>query len=281
MFCGVGIANVFNFRIDHCKFQDMCGSAIWAGDDNGGTGSFQYTSESSCGVVDHCVLNNTVGYPGFWDYDARTLGYGIGLRKWACNIWEPVQNIWGKYRNYTVFIEDNYFSKWRHVVCSNDGFHYVFRNNIVDADYSQGSVDGHGSYADDSHPLAVGTRCVEVYNNIFKDPDPTWWNETSNRNWALNIRGGSWLVYNNTFIGYSHVLDFNNDWGNYAPYSPQSAVNQTYVWNNTLNGATLIHYNADSVVNVNYFLRAPNQIQDGLTYTPYTYPFPLASGPNP
>jgi hypothetical protein len=277
MFIAVNIGDVFNFRVDHCNFQDICGSAVWAGDNNGGTGTNQYTVDSSCGVIDHCILNNTYGYPGFLNYDQRTLGYGIGLRKWATSCWEPAQTVWGKYTNYTVVIEDNYFSKWRHCVCSNDGYHVIFRNNVVDKDYGDGSIDGHGSYADDSHPLAVGTRCWEVYNNTFQNPDLTWasqeWNGYA---WALNIRGGSWIVFNNTFIGHWEMLDFNNDWGNYAPYRPDCAVNQTYIWSNNFSG-TMIHYNADSVQNVNYFLRAPSIGQDGLTYSPYIYPSPLAT----
>jgi hypothetical protein len=157
-------------------------------------------------------------------------------------------------------------------VASNDGFHYVFRHNTVEGDYAIGSIDGHGSYADGNHPYAVGTRAVEVYNNLFKNPDTTY----TNVPWALNIRGGSWIVTNNTLIGYYALCDLNNDWGNYEPYCLQCRINQTYIWSNNLGGAILIKYNKDSTVNVHYFLRAPNQQQDGFEYKPYSYPHPLA-----
>jgi len=288
MFEGLKIEDTFNFRVDHCIFQDMCSNAIWAGDSNDGTGGGEYVgaNDTSCGVVDHCVLNNTYGYPGFLYYESRTLGYGIALRRWACNVWEPLASVWGHYTNYTIFIENCYFSKWRHIACSTDG-HIVFRYNVVDKDYGDGSTDGHGSYAEETHPDAVGTRCWEVYNNTFSDPDLTWakmeWNGYA---WALGIRGGSWIAYNNTLTGKWQLLDFNNDWGNYEPYRPDCAVNNTYLWSNTLNGSAIqdpyrIHYNADSLENINYFWRMPTQGQDGITYTPYPYPMYLTGDESP
>jgi hypothetical protein len=277
MYIGVAIEKILNFRVDHCNFQDLCGSAIYVG-----LWMDYYNRNNSSGIVDHCRLVNSYGDPGFFvgdeeHYDIRTLDYGIALRRWACDVWDPnILNIWGHYTPYTVFIEDNYFTKWRHGVCSNDGFHYVFRNNVVEGGYGISEVDAHGSYADNSAPYAVGARCMEIYNNIFKNPDMTWLED--NDPWAINLRGGSGIIFNNTIIGYYGLIDFNNDWGNYNPYVPKCAVSQSYIWNNNLNGATLIHYNADSVENVDYFLRAPNMQQDGLVYTPYTYPHPLNVG---
>ena len=264
---GLDIMHILNFRVDHCHFQDMCGTAIFAGNE-----MINYNRRVISGVIDHCRIVNSYGDPGFPNYDTRTLDYGIGLRRWACDIWDyNLSKVIGRYNNYTIFIEDNYFSKWRHCVSSNDGIHYVFRHNIVEGDYGIGSIDAHGSYADDSHPYGVGTRCIEVYDNIFQNPDTTW----EDRNWAINLRGGSGIIFNNTLKGYYALMDLNNDWGNYAPYCPQCLINQTYIWNNNLGGGILIHYNADSIQNVNYFLRAPNLGQDGFTYTPYPYPHPL------
>ena len=272
MYYGIYLEQCLDFRIDHCDFQDICGSAIWVDGYDGGTGGYQYTENNCSGVIDHCILNNTYGDPGWQVYENRTLGYGIGMRRWACDVWDTnVSSFWGQYTNYTIVIEDNYFSKWRHSTCSNDGFRQIVRFNIFEGCYGIGEVDGHGSYADDYHPNAVGTRSMEIYNNTFQNPD-TRWNANT---FALNIRRGSVLAFNNTLIGYYGLLDFNNDFGNYAPYCPQCAVNDTYVWNNNLGNGTLIHYDADSVENVNYFLRAPNLQQDGLTYTPYPYPDPL------
>jgi len=267
-YAGISISKVLNFRVDHSDFQDLAGSAIFAGS----LPLVSYNRGNCSGVIDHNILNNTYGDPGFMNYDDRTLGYGIEMRRWASDVWDPtLTNIIGHYTPYTVFIEDNYFSKWRHGADSNDGIHVVFRHNIVDGGYGIGEVDGHGSYADSSNPYAVGTRCIEVYNNTFQNPDARWNSET----FALNLRGGSNIVVNNTIKGYYGLLDFNNDWGNYVPYVPKCAVNQTYVWNNNLGSGILIHYPGDSQENVNYFLRAPNLQQDGFTYTPYPYPNPL------
>jgi hypothetical protein len=275
MSLALSLYKVRSFRIDHCCFQDIAGSGVWV---DAALGTGDYTTLNSSGVVDHSVFNNTVGYPGFANYNARTLGYGIGLRKWPTSLWDTdLTNIWGQNTLYTVFVEDNFFSKWRHVTCSNDGFHVVFRYNNVTGDYGQGSLDGHGSYADETNWDAVGTRCMEAYNNTFEYPDLTWGNETENKNWALNIRGGSWIVTNNTFINWTHILSFNNDWGNYAPYTPLSAVNFTHIWSNSIGASTMILYNADSVLERDYFYHEPNATQSGYPYASYEYPNPLTT----
>jgi hypothetical protein len=261
-----------DFRIDHCCFQDLAGSGVAI------SGESEHNRRVYRGIIDHNVFNNTYGQPGFGSspggYNNRTLNYGIMLRRWACDVWDySLTNIHGKYTNYTVFIENNYFSKWRHCICSNDGFHVVARYNIVEGDYGY-SFDGHGSYADDYRPYAVGTRAWEVYNNTFKNPDTRWTTQPV----ALNIRGGSWIVTNNTLIGYYALCDLNNDWGNYEPYCPQCHINQTYIWNNNLGGAQFVKYNSDNTLNVHYFLRAPNLTSDGFEYIPYVYPHPLTQG---
>jgi hypothetical protein len=159
--------------------------------------------------------------------------------------------------------------------------HGIVRFNNFTGSYGIGEIDGHGSYADTpSHDYAAGTRCIEVYNNTFQNPDDRWHNTP----FALNIRGGSWLATNNSLLltsggkNYTDLLDFNNDWGNYVPYAPWCFISKTYVWNNTLNGADIIHYNSDNTENVDYFYRAPSIAQDGIAWTPYTYPSPLAVG---
>lgn len=266
---GLFLHDVLDFRVDHCNFQDMAQSAIWAG-----SPMKSYNHGVISGVIDHCRLVNSYGDPGWPDYATRTLGYGIGLRRWACDLWEPdVSKVVGKYNNYTVFIEDCYFSKWRHCVASNDGIHYVFRRNVVEGDYAIGSVDAHGSFADASQPYAVGTRAIEVYDNVFKNPDTTW----NSKPWAINLRGGAGIIFNNKLEGYYALMHLNNDWGNYDPYCPQCLINDTYIWNNNLGGGLLIDYIADSVENVNFFLRPPSLAQDGWEYTSYPYPHPLVT----
>jgi len=255
-----------DFRVNHCNFRDLGGTAV------GISGHAEYNRRVYRGVIDHNRFTNVVGDPGFMNYEIRTLGYGIILNRWASDLWDStVTNVIGQYTNYSIYIEDNYFSKWRHSVSSAGGFHYVFRHNVVEGDYATASVDGHGSYADDYHPYAVGTRAIEIYGNTFKDPDTTW----TAVPWAINHRGGAAIMYNNTLEDYYALCDLNNDWGNYEPYRPDCLINDSYIWGNTLNGADLIKYNADSVEDVNYFLRAPTVEDDGFTWESYPYPHPL------
>ena len=59
--------------------------------------------------------------------------------------------------------------------------------------------------------------------------------------------------------------------------TPLRPMNDLWIWGNTFENVATPFHNADGyyVENVNYFLRAPNQAQDGFTYTPYIYPHPL------
>jgi hypothetical protein len=261
-----------DMRVDHCNFQDLCGHAV-----SFATTEAEHNRRPVSGVIDHNRMVNTIGIPA--PYEAITVGYGIIMRRWTCDVWEAnAANVFGRYNNYTVVIEDNYFSKWRHCTSSNDGIHQIVRHNIFEGCYGYGEVDGHGSYADEgTRSYAVGTRAMEVYENIFKNPDTSWTTPGSwdSKSFAINIRGGSIIATNNTLIGYYALCDLNNDWGNYVPMAPQCFISQTYIWGNNLGGAYIIRYNSDNTENVNYFLRAPNLVQDGFTYTPYPYPHPL------
>jgi hypothetical protein len=281
-YCGVAIYNcawgdtvttgMQNIHVHHCNFQDMCGSAI----------SMQPLESSNhnrrpvSGVIDHNRLVNTIGF-GIGDPDEwndRNLTYGIAIGRWACDVWDTnLSNVLGQYTNYTVIIENNYFSKWRHCVAINHGIHVILRFNIVEADYGSASFDSHGSYADGSYPDAVGTRCTEIYNNTFKDPDPRY---QPGSTWCVNFRGGCGVIYNNTAVGYYDFVRLQNDAGNYAPYSPQCHINNTYIWDNSFDGGGQLAKNVyDSILNVNHYLRAPTQGQDNFTYVPYVYPDPI------
>jgi len=267
VYTGILIDDVLDFRVDHSCFQDIAGSAIWAGSEP----ARDYNHGVVSGVIDHNIFKNTYGDPGFMSYPG-TLGYGIGMRRWACDLWDSdISNIIGHYNNYTIFIEDNYFSKWRHSVCSNDGLHYVFCHNTIEGDYGIGSIDAHGSYAEDNHPYAVGTRAIEVYENEFLNPDKTWHPQP----WAINFRGGGGAIFNNTIEGYYGLVEINDDYGN-IHYVPKCHTNNLYIWGNTLGeGVNLFSMIYDSEENVHYFLRAPNLGQDGFEYTPVPYPHPL------
>jgi len=265
MYIGLRIYEVQNFRVDHCNFQDIAGSAIRAG-----SGPIYPNRKVISGVIDHCRLVNSIGLPA--PYASRTLDYGINLRRWACDVWDyDITNVFGKYNNYTIFIEDNYFSKWRHDVASNDGIHYVFRHNLVEGDYGYGSVDAHGSYAVVGM-LGVGTRAVEIYENVFKDPITL---PDMSPPWAIHLRGGSAVVFNNIVQGYNDFLALSNDVGN-RELCPQCFTSDTYIWNNDIGAAHFWQYlELGLIEGDHYFLRVPNLAEDGFEYMPYPYPHPL------
>jgi len=151
MYIGVDIWNVANVRIDHCYLRNVCGDGIFfRASDNQGIS----------GVVDHCKLINSYGIPH--QYLERTVGYGIGFKSYIPTLWESTDKVLGKYTNYSVFVEDSYFEKWRHVIATSNGMHYVFRYNTIQYDYACFSIDNHGNYN-------MPTRATEIYGNELLD----------------------------------------------------------------------------------------------------------------
>jgi len=254
----VQMHSIIDFRVDHCFFKNTAGIAVDVKAPANG---------DCCGVIDHCKLINDYGYVE-WDYAQCTVHYGIMIRAVGTTRWEDnIENVLGKYLSYTVFIEDCYFSRWRHCVSSNDGVHYVFRHNAIEKDSVVGSVDAHGAYD------YVGTRAIEIYNNSIIDPvlnhHPQNWDSTTPSNgeegYAVNWRGGGGVFFNNLVRGYEvgvYLMMEGSD--------PKYQTHDAYIWNNTFAGCTynrLAHSGIDR--NVDYFLYAiPG-------YTPYPYPHPL------
>jgi len=263
------IWNIIDFRVDHCFFNNMAGMCVDVRAPANG---------DCCGVIDHCKFVNNWGYVE-WSHVECSVIYAICIRAIGTTRWEDdITNVIGHYTPYTVFIEDCYFSRWRHCVCSLDGTHYVFRHNIIEKDSVVGSLDGHGTYD------YVGTRAIEIYDNQIIDPISNMhsqnWDSTTPVDWhdegiGINWRGGGGIVYNNIIRGYKLGLTMTDE-GEVQKCYPHDV----WIWNNTwVNVQSPIsttyqgHYNIRE--NVDYFLRAPNQEQDGFEYTPYPYPHPL------
>ena len=143
----IHIEGVLPFRIDHCHLLNL-------------GGALQAEGYKRSGVIDHCVIENPVGGSIVWN--SRTIHYGLQQgRGYLTTDWESdISKVLGKYLDYTIFIEDNYLSKFRHCVTANNGAHYVFRHNTVEGDYGFGSIDTHIG----NSPTQVGTRAVEAYN---------------------------------------------------------------------------------------------------------------------
>jgi hypothetical protein len=250
----INVWEVVNFRIDHCYFRDTTGGIQVIGSAN-----------SRCsGVIDHCKLINTRAYvePSILNCD---VGYGVGIGAPGTTFWEDDANkVLGKYLNYSVYIEDCYFSKWRHCVSSNDGAHYVFRHNTVEYDVGYGSVDAHGTYT------YVGTRAIEVYENIFKDARGIEEGLDVTED-VIFLRGGAAVIFNNHVENYQHRFIYAIREGNVEKCWPHDV----WIWNNTLPSEMPVIYVYEDpdkgapVEGVDYFLYTKAD------YTPYPYPHPL------
>jgi hypothetical protein len=256
IYVGVRIQNILDFRVDHCCFQDVCGQGVTAsGSSVPGQPMIHYYIR---GVVDHCIFNNTVGVVA--PYETRTLGYGVYATRgsgYQYEDWETnATKILGQYTNYTVYIEDCYFSKWRHCVVSASGAHVVVRNCAVEHDYAYGSLDIHG--------VPCG-RAIEIYNCTVTDA------VSGGQIYATFIRGGCGVAFNNTVGGgtYQHFIYLSNEDQN----NKEHWINDWYIWSNTmLSGCQeIVEYDSYNQITegINYFRYSPSW------YEPYPYPHPL------
>lgn len=269
-----------DYRVDHCTFTNWASEAIF-------TDSLDHTCY---GVVDHCRVRELYKLSGsgwVWGYGFYGRGYyapGGGYASWDSN----VSHFFGQYgpvASYPImYVEDCHFSYCRHCLDGCMGAFYCARyclfDNSLDV-YQCGMADLHGT----PDSVGGGGRGNEVYNCTFIGPPlGGWWNT---QDWAYQLRGGSGLFYNNDFT--SQRSDCNMVYLSMQDDStqqyPTQEVHNTYLWNNAYNGVLCVrttpyYLQVDSPLTENsqYFLRAPNQAQDGFTYTPYPYPHPLTTG---
>ena len=176
---GIRVENVVDFRVDHVCLEHTCaqGIGVWG--------------LKSRGVIDHNRIYNIYGYDDLANYMNSTVGYGISpSRDWSSTGYDPTMEVLGKYKDYTVFIEDNYFSKWRHIVSSGHGAHYVFRYNTIDLDWGHFSLDAHGLR--DTGVNRWGARATEIYENKLINAGPDWDFRS-----LLQNGGGSGVWFNN------------------------------------------------------------------------------------
>lgn len=253
---GIRFESAIDFRADHLLLQDIAGNGITMMND-------ELPNVLGRGVIDHCKLINSAGYPA--PYETRTVGYGVYPRlSWSSQYWDDNRvELIGTY-NRTLFVEDCYFQRWRHSIGSNQGAHYVFRYNRIKNDwgYGGGSVDAHGQEASEN----TATMVVEIYNNTITDPImPRQYAQG-----AIGVRGGCGVVCNNVIDGYYYGIYLT-----YEALDDKYAMHNLYIWDNTITRATQPFAQSGLVENHNYFLRAPTQQQDGFIYTPYPYPHPL------
>lgn len=254
---GVRFRNCKNFRVDHCKFIDFAEHAISIRSSS--------ISDPCYGVVDHCTIMN----PYKDKIPGSTWADGIDIRSdaYSPSAWDNnIVHFLGQYpANQThpvVYVEDCVTYQTRHAVTSNQLGWFVIRRNTFYQNNSNSIIDIHGGY--DS---ICGGRGLECYDNVI--------DHQGTGGWGVCTRGGDGVIFNNTIkntdIGVMLTLDSADD---------PKPTSEMWIWNNTFQSVSQ-QYVFDSYFteNEDYFLRAPNQEQDGFTYTPYTYPHPLTLQP--
>lgn len=240
---GISLNNVSNLRVDHCAFE------------HSGFGGVR-TTGACTGVVDHCDFDQ------IYKPAIANLGYGVVVYGTGTSENEP----YGSER--ATFVEDSDFSGCRHALASNNGARYVLRYSRIIQNEVSHAVDTHGH----EYGSTVGTEWADVYRNVIEEP--VW------DNYAVVIRGGGGLIWENTIRDYSTAVRLveNTD----------QDTGPVYIWDNILDpsGMTLINASPDTT---------PTPPADGVPeyatsapagYTPYPYPHPLvvdlvaAAGPD-
>ncbi|MBN1185832.1 MAG: hypothetical protein JXB49_26360 [Bacteroidales bacterium] len=244
--------NCKNFRITNCKFMD------------GGSHSIG-TRGDTYGVIDHCEFINAS------QECIVVFHYGTGDNSWTQGDMFGTAN--------AVYVEDcnfDFVTRGDHAIVSNNGGRYVFRYNTITSAKERNStqIDAHGNFFADR-----GTYSVEIYENTLN----------SGRSWyGMYIRGGSGVIFNNTFTGdYPNPITFTN-YRSWEPdlttpcgyvacdYPAPDQINNFYIWNNIVNGSEAGISFMDRGLetehiqeNRDYFLvEKPG-------YEPYAYPHPL------
>lgn len=219
---GVRLDNAVDFRVDNSFFTKTGFAGVRI---NG----------ASSGVVDHCTFDDL--------FKPRVNNYAYGVVVYGTGAFEEVP--FGSDR--ATFVEDSNFFRCRHSVASNNGARYVFRFNYVAQNVIAHAVDAHGQEGG----FPVGTQWFDVHDNLIEDPGYA--------GYAVRIRGGTGVIWNNIFSGYSLGIRLTQD-------TPQ-ITGPVYIWDNTIFPATRPMVRGDGAV---------LEPLDG--YTPYPYPHPLAEG---
>lgn len=133
---------------------------------------------------------NTV--TGAWDDSFLQMKNIGGLSTWTSNSTMGTADTNGK---WNLYIEGNTFTGGTNQgIDCDDAARCVFRHNVC----NYMSFNSHG--LDTSQ---VGVRHFEVYSNQFRNDSAGGWTggtggtDTSNQNWAIWIRGGTGVIYNN------------------------------------------------------------------------------------
>jgi len=251
-----------NFRVDHCTFIN--------GAENSVVNTLNWEEGTSAyGVIDHCYVYEPYKLSGsgwLWAYGF----YSIGAMDYDKGPWDTdLTHFLGKYQAVTncamMYVEDCHFSYNRHATDALQGGWNVVRYCLADNnDPNYGSIDSHGTVDDGRY---WGARGQEAYFNTVNGVE----GEDGN-NAGIRLRGGAGFFFNNTINGVD-PLSYGIQLDDYdlSTLDPITNIHNTYVWNNKCTNCIALNVR-QGTQNVDYFLRAPSQAQDGFTYTPYKYP---------
>ena len=100
----------------------------------------------------------------------------------------------------------------------------------------------------------VGTEWVDVHDNLIDNPIFT--------TYAVRIRGGGGLVWNNDFIGYNEGIELTQD--------TTETTGPVYIWDNSISPDTSPMVRARGTMGTPTYVLAPPD-----DYVPFPYPHPL------
>lgn len=274
---GTGTNGLGGFRVDNNYFDTISGIrmlAVWSGQ-SGPTGSL-------FGLIDNNTFHNTWrgDDPAYGPYNIQVWNYWHPAGSnfcFGCDGWTNNDFSYGSAKS--VFIEDNLFEQtatapghMRHYISSELGARYVSRHNTFVNNFPDNNADLH-----DAHGLCLvnsngaGSRGGEVYANTIQG---------TGYDRAVVLRGGSWLVYDNTIsLGGGNGIELNEyrassdssqcsstnalapimppwpvpagaTWNANAPWIPAvtdasryplpQQIFNTYAWNNLTSGGALV-----------------------------------------
>lgn len=242
---GLIISDVIDFRVDHSYFEGFGFAGV-------------RVEGTSSGVLDHAIFVDN------FKHGINNLGYGVTV--YGENQWVTDPQPGG---SQAIFVEDSLFVGTRHAIAANAGAHYVFRNNQVLQGVVACGVDAHGMGFGSAH----GTRYVEIYHNVIRDPVYDWC--------GIGIRGGAGVIFENTIRDYKNPILLILEWGTPDDYKSKypalDQVQDLYIWDNQITGG----HSEPQVdeTGVGFIEAGRDYFTEPLPgYMPFVYPHPLASG---
>jgi len=243
---GVLLENATDFRVDNSFFTHTGFAGV-------------RTNGASSGVVDHCTFEDN------YKPLVGTDGYGVVVYGIDAMEGEP----FGSGR--ATFIEDSSFRLCRHAVAANKGARYVFRNNFVAQNEVAHAVDAHGiEYGSDA-----GTEWIDAHDNLIQDPSYVGppCSADSAACFAVHIRGGKGLIWNNQFLQYNQGVHLR--WDTEEPTGPVFISNNYLVVPEGSHSRCPDFVDSPMVCVVGTHGTPTYELSLPADYVPFPYPHPL------